>query len=119
MVITPLHPSTRVYSLITISFSISASSLILSEILQPLHGLYAASALWNGLPKDLRQFAHAPNPHSKGPSIKDVRRDGGRGMVKCGHLPTGERKGKGPCGRPQDDPFLSIVSACFADSSYG
>src|SRR6218665_76169 len=23
---------------------------------------YAAPALWNGLPKDLRQFAHPPNP---------------------------------------------------------
>jgi len=24
--------------------------------------VYAAPALWNGLPKDLRQFAHPPNP---------------------------------------------------------
>src|SRR6218665_2942653 len=26
---------------------------------------YAAPALWNGLPKDLRQFAHPPNPPLK------------------------------------------------------
>jgi len=45
-----------------LSFSISASSLILSEVLQPIHSLYDAPALWNGLPKDLRQFAHPPNP---------------------------------------------------------
>src|SRR6218665_2494952 len=37
------------------------SSLILYEVLQPLLCLRAAPALWNGLPKDLRQFAHPPN----------------------------------------------------------
>jgi len=45
-----------------LSFSISASCLTLSEVLQPIHGLYDAPALWNGLPKDLRQFAHPPHP---------------------------------------------------------
>src|SRR6218665_313283 len=57
------HPNARVYSLITISFFISASSLILhvSEVLQLLHISYVVPAHWNGLPKDLRQFAHLPN----------------------------------------------------------
>src|SRR6218665_3838124 len=55
-------PGPRVYSLI-ISVFISTSSLILYEILQPLHSLiYAALALWNGLPKDIHQFVHPPNP---------------------------------------------------------
>src|SRR6218665_123249 len=56
--------------------------------------------------------------YSEGPSIKDVCRDGGGSMVKCGHLRTGGG-GKGPCGRPQDGTFFSIVSACFADIPYG
>src|SRR6218665_147312 len=56
------HPTTRVYSLIIISFLVSPSSLILFEVMQPLLCVYAASTLWNGLPKDLRQFAHPSNP---------------------------------------------------------
>src|SRR6218665_1199824 len=58
------HPTTRVYSPIIISFLVSPSSLILFEVLQPLLCLYvyAAPAFWNGLPKDLRQFANPPNP---------------------------------------------------------
>ena len=38
------HPTARVYLLITISLSISASSLILSEVLQPLHSLCCTSS---------------------------------------------------------------------------
>src|SRR6218665_3712390 len=55
------HPTTRVYSLIIISFLVSPSSLILFEVLLNRSFAYAAPALWNGLPKDLRQFAHPPN----------------------------------------------------------
>jgi len=59
------HPTARVYSLIIISVSISASNLIHSEVLQPLHSLRRTSSVGlyrNGLPKDIRQFAHPPNP---------------------------------------------------------
>jgi len=45
----------------TRSKCISVFSLFLSEVLQPLLIVYAALALWNGLPIDLRQFAHPPN----------------------------------------------------------
>ena len=49
-------------SLLGLSFSISASSLILSKVLQSIHRLYTAPALWDELPKELRQFAYPPNP---------------------------------------------------------
>ena len=32
------------------------------QFCNPLPISYAAPALWNGLPNDLRQFAHPPNP---------------------------------------------------------
>src|SRR6218665_3900737 len=47
------HPTARVYSLITVSFSIEFCNRSIA---------YATPALWNGLPKDLRQLAHPPNP---------------------------------------------------------
>jgi len=43
---------------------------------------------------------------SKGPSIKDVRREG-RGLVKFGCLRTW---GKGPCGRPQAGTYFYCFS---------
>src|SRR6218665_542210 len=55
------HPTTRVYSLIIISFlyrpSVSSSLKFCNRSFA-----YAAPTLWNGLPKDLRQFANPPNP---------------------------------------------------------
>ena len=54
------HPTAKVFSLIIISFSISPSSLILSEVLQPLHSLCCTSSL-KRLPKDLRQFVSHPS----------------------------------------------------------
>src|SRR6218665_2811295 len=74
------HSTTRVYSLIIISFLVSPSSLILFEVLQSFLCLpvpvptrfcaYAAPALWNGLPKNLRQFAHPPNPALNSPILR-------------------------------------------------
>src|SRR6218665_1395120 len=55
------HPTTRVYSLIIISFLVSPSSLILFEVLQPLLCLRCTSSLERTPLKDLRQFAHPPN----------------------------------------------------------
>src|SRR6218665_1183038 len=42
---TPHHPTTRVYSLIIISFLVSPSSLILFEVLQPLLCLRCTNSL--------------------------------------------------------------------------
>jgi len=41
------HPTAMVFSLVIISFSISASSLILSAVLQPLLSLCCTIAFWN------------------------------------------------------------------------
>src|SRR6218665_367328 len=49
----------------------------------------------------------------KGPSIKDVRRDGE------GVRSNADSGGKGPCRRLQDGTFFRIVLACFANTSYG
>src|SRR6218665_1912482 len=43
-------------------FSISATSLILSKVLQPIHSLLCCTSSLERTPKDLRQFAHPPNP---------------------------------------------------------
>ena len=52
-----------------------------------------------------------------GPSIKDVRTDGGGGMVKCGHMRIGEVvKDLADVARWH---FSRIVSACFAGTPYG
>jgi len=51
----------------------------------------------------------------KGPSIKDVRRDGGRGF---GQMRTGGG-GKGPCGRPQAGTFLYCFSMLCRHSLCG
>src|SRR6218665_2264610 len=48
--LTSHHPNTRVYSPTIISFLVSPSSLILSEVLQPLLCLRCTSS--NGLPKE-------------------------------------------------------------------
>src|SRR6218665_103552 len=55
------HPTARVYSLSIISFQISPSSLIFSQVLQPLLCL-RCTALWNRLLNDQSQFAYPPNP---------------------------------------------------------
>src|SRR5688572_30128285 len=48
------HPIAQICSLFTMHFSISAFSLLVSEIVLPFLNL----PIWNELPKDLRQFAH-------------------------------------------------------------
>ena len=48
-----------------------------------------------------------------GPSIKDVRRDGRGGLVKCGHMRTGGIKDLTDVRKLV---LFFIVSACFADT---
>src|SRR6218665_1559934 len=48
--------------------------------------------------------------YSEGPSIKDVRRDGGRGYGQMRTPADRGRGGKGSCGRPQAGTFLYCFS---------
>ena len=52
----------------------------------------------------------AQDKFSKGPSIKDVRRDGGGGFGQMQTHADREEGGKGPCGRPQAGTFLYCFS---------
>src|SRR6218665_370716 len=56
------HPTTRVYSLIIISFLVYSPPVSSSLKFCNRSFAFAAPTLWNGLSKDLRQFAHHPNP---------------------------------------------------------
>jgi len=51
---------------------------------------------------------------AKGPSIKDVRRDGGGGLITCG-----QGEGVKDLADVRKLVLFFIVSACFTDTLYG
>ena len=63
--------------------------------------------------RSLTIIVECPSLCPLGPSIKDVRRDGGGGLVKCGHMRTEE--GVKDLADVRKLVLFFIVSACFAD----